>query len=40
LSRITRRSSEALNIRVGMPIHAVVKTVAVAPGDIGPVGNT
>lgn len=40
LSRITRRSAEALNIRVGMPIHAVVKTVAVAPGDIGPFGNT
>jgi len=40
LSRITRRSADAMNITVGMPIHAVVKTVAVAPGDIGPIGNT
>lgn len=40
LSRITRRSADALNIRVGMPLFAVVKTVAVAPGDIGPIGNT
>lgn len=40
LSRITRRSADALGLRIGMPIHAVVKTVSVAPGDIGPIGDS
>ncbi|TMV03259.1 molybdenum ABC transporter ATP-binding protein [Ruegeria sediminis] len=35
LARITRRSSEALGLRQGMKCHAVIKTVAIAPEDIG-----
>lgn len=35
LARITRRSAQTLGLSPGASIHAVVKTVAVAPGDIG-----
>ncbi len=35
LARITRRSAQALELAEGMPVHAVIKTVAVAPSDIG-----
>ena len=34
LARITRRSAEALGLAPGMPVHAVTKTVAVAPSDV------
>lgn len=36
LARITRRSAQTLGLSPGVAIHAVVKTVSVAPGDIGP----
>ncbi|ANT60117.1 molybdenum ABC transporter ATP-binding protein [Salipiger sp. CCB-MM3] len=35
LARITRRSAEALGLAPGVPCHAVMKSVAVAPEDIG-----
>ncbi len=35
LARITRRSAEALGIAPGVAVHAIVKSVAVAQGDIG-----
>ncbi len=35
LARITRRSAAALGIAPGVEVHAVVKTVSVAPSDIG-----
>ncbi len=35
LARITRRSATALDLAVGKPVFAVLKSVAVAPGDIG-----
>lgn len=35
LARITRRSAEALGLQPGIEVHAIVKTVSVAPGDIG-----
>lgn len=35
LARITRRSADALGLEPGQTCHAVVKSVAVAPGDIG-----
>jgi molybdate transport system ATP-binding protein len=35
LARITRRSAEALGIAPGATVHAVVKSVAVAPSDVG-----
>jgi molybdate transport system ATP-binding protein len=35
LARITQRSAQALELAEGMPVHAVIKTVAVAPSDIG-----
>ncbi|WP_306338164.1 molybdenum ABC transporter ATP-binding protein [Cognatishimia activa] len=35
LSRITLRSLNALDLRVGEPIYAVLKTVSVARGDVG-----
>lgn len=34
LARITRRSALALDLQPGTPVHAVLKSVAVAPGDI------
>jgi molybdate transport system ATP-binding protein len=34
-ARITRRSVEALRLAAGETCHAVIKTVAVAPGDVG-----
>lgn len=35
LSRVTRRSAEALGLAPGAAVYAVVKSVAVAPSDIG-----
>lgn len=35
LARITRRSAEALGLGPGVAVHAVLKSVAVAQGDIG-----
>lgn len=35
LARITRRSALAMGLAVGQPIFAIVKTVAIAPQDIG-----
>lgn len=35
LSRITRRSAERLDLRPGKAVHAVLKAVSVAPGNIG-----
>lgn len=35
LARITRRSADALSIRPGLACHAVIKSVAVARGDVG-----
>ncbi|NOD78922.1 MULTISPECIES: molybdenum ABC transporter ATP-binding protein [unclassified Ruegeria] len=35
LARVTRRSVAALNLQVGSPCHAVIKTVALAPQDVG-----
>jgi molybdate transport system ATP-binding protein len=35
LARITRRSALALGLEPGMTAHAVIKSVSVAPGDIG-----
>lgn len=35
LARITQRSALALGLNVGLPVHAVIKTVAVARSDIG-----
>jgi molybdate transport system ATP-binding protein len=35
LARITRRSVEALGLAPGVPVHAVIKTVAVAPDNVG-----
>jgi molybdate transport system ATP-binding protein len=35
LARITRRSSVALALVPGAPVHAILKTVSVAPADIG-----
>lgn len=35
LARVTRRSAEALALRPGLACHAVIKSVAVAPGNVG-----
>jgi len=35
LAQITKRSANALDLHVGQPIHAVLKTVSVARGDVG-----
>ncbi|WP_420585030.1 molybdenum ABC transporter ATP-binding protein [Ruegeria sp.] len=35
LARVTRRSVEALGLRPGKPCYAVIKTVALAPQDVG-----
>ncbi|CTQ33362.1 molybdenum ABC transporter ATP-binding protein [Jannaschia rubra] len=35
LARVTRRSCAALGLAPGIPCHAIMKSVAVAPGDIG-----
>lgn len=35
LARITRRSAEALELRRGLEVHAIMKSVAVAPEDVG-----
>jgi molybdate transport system ATP-binding protein len=34
-ARITRRSAEAMALAPGQTCHAIIKTVAVAPGDVG-----
>ncbi len=38
LARITRRSAQAMGLAAGVDVHAIVKTVSVATGDIGAVG--
>lgn len=35
LARITRRSAEALGLAPGISVHAIIKSVSVAPGDVG-----
>lgn len=35
LARVTRRSAEALDLKTGSSCHAVIKSVSVAPHDIG-----
>jgi len=35
LSRITRRSADRLGLAAGIACHAILKTVAIAPEDIG-----
>lgn len=35
LARVTRRSVNALRLEAGTPCHAVIKTVALAPQDVG-----
>ncbi|MEO1198489.1 MAG: molybdenum ABC transporter ATP-binding protein [Pseudomonadota bacterium] len=35
LARVTRRSAEALGLQTGVACHAVIKTVAIAPEDVG-----
>jgi len=35
LSRITRRSVDRLGLAPGMPCHAILKTIAIAPEDVG-----
>lgn len=40
LARVTRRSATALGLVPGVAVHAIVKSVAVAPGDIGGAGES
>jgi molybdate transport system ATP-binding protein len=35
LARVTRRSATRLDLKIGTPCHAVIKSVALAPQDIG-----
>ncbi|WP_300514326.1 molybdenum ABC transporter ATP-binding protein [Aliiroseovarius sp.] len=35
LARVTRRSVAALDLKPGLACHAIVKTVSIAPGDVG-----
>ena len=35
LSRVTRRSANALGLAAGVEVYAIVKTVSVAPSDVG-----
>ena len=35
LARVTRRSATALGLEPGVEVYAIVKTVSVAPGDVG-----
>ena len=35
LARITRRSADAMALKPGDAVHAVIKSVSVAPTDIG-----
>ena len=39
LARVTQRSLKAMELQMGQEIHAIAKTVGVAPSDIGAVGN-
>ncbi len=39
LARITRRSAEAMGLAPGLACHAVIKTVAIAPEDVGGASN-
>jgi molybdate transport system ATP-binding protein len=39
LARITQRSARALELSPGVAVHAVIKTVSVAPSDIGEAGR-
>ncbi|SDD64955.1 molybdate transport system ATP-binding protein [Paracoccus isoporae] len=40
LARLTKRSAALLELRAGVAAHAIIKTVSVAPGDIGAGGDT
>jgi molybdate transport system ATP-binding protein len=40
LARVTRRSAAALGLAPGLPVFAIVKSVAVAQNDVGEVGNS
>ncbi|HBG98912.1 MAG TPA: molybdenum ABC transporter ATP-binding protein, partial [Rhodobacteraceae bacterium] len=33
LARITRRSAAAMGLAPGQPVHAIVKSLALSPGD-------
>ena len=35
LARVTKRSADALGLRPGTPVHAIVKALAIAPEDVG-----
>ncbi|MCK0142072.1 molybdenum ABC transporter ATP-binding protein [Aliiroseovarius sp. F20344] len=35
LARVTKRSVKAMSLTEGVQLHAIIKTVAVAPGDVG-----
>jgi molybdate transport system ATP-binding protein len=35
LARVTRRSALALGLAPGVSVHAIAKSVSVAPGDVG-----
>jgi molybdate transport system ATP-binding protein len=35
LARVTRRSADLLGLAPGVAVHAVLKTVAVGPADVG-----
>ena len=39
LARITKRSAAALRLGPGVPCHAIVKALAIAPGDVGVPGD-
>jgi molybdate transport system ATP-binding protein len=40
LARVTRRSADALGLAPGRDVHAIIKSVAVAPDDVGSGGRT
>ncbi|MDR5651610.1 molybdenum ABC transporter ATP-binding protein [Ruixingdingia sedimenti] len=40
LARVTRRSAEALGLRPGLALFAVIKAVSVAPGDVAQDGSS
>ncbi len=40
LAQVTQRSATALHLAVGQQVHMILKTIAVAPGDIGEAGES
>lgn len=38
LAQVTGRSARALGLQPGLPLHAIVKSVSVARGDVGVTG--